>query len=233
MAEPLLLIPGLMCTDALFKPQMEAFSGSREVIVADHSRAGDMHEIARQILSDAPDSFALAGLSMGVYLSLEVMALEPRRVTRLALLDGKARLDTAQQITARHELIAMADEGNYLEITTDVLLDRLIAPGNAAEPELRDTVIQMAIDTGEAVFRRQMAAILNRPDYLAELSAIACPTLILTGGLDVITSPECATEMATKVPHAVLNLVSGCGHLSTLEKPDTVNAAMQDWLDKT
>lgn len=233
MAEPLLLIPGLMCTGTLFKPQIDAFSGNREVIVADHTGADDMHEIARQILGDAPDSFALAGLSMGVYLSLEIMALAPNRVTRLALLDGKARRDTARQIAARHDLIAMADEGNYLEITTEVLLSRLIAPDKAAEPEMCDAIIQMAIDTGEVVFRRQMAAILNRSDYLTGLFDIACPTLILTGELDVITPPECATEMATQVPHAVLNLVPGCGHLSTLEKPDMVNAAMHSWLDKT
>jgi len=233
MAEPLLLIPGLMCAGALFKPQIDAFSGNREVIIANHCRADDMTEIARQILSDAPGSFALAGLSMGVYLSLEIMALAPNRVTRLALLDGRAGLDTPQQSAARRGLIAMADEGNYLEITTDVLLNRLIAPGSAAEPELRDCIIQMAIDTGEKVFRRQLAAILDRPDYLAGLADIACPTLILTGDLDVITPPECAMEMANGVPHAMLNLVPQCGHLSTLEKPEMVNEAIHDWLDKT
>ncbi len=233
MTEPLLLIPGLMCTGALFKSQTDTFAGSREVIVADHTCAGDMREIALQLLADAPDSFALAGLSMGVYLSLEIMSLAPGRVTRLALLDGKARLDIAQQTAARHQLIAMADEGNFLAITTDILLHRLIAPGNAADPELRDTIIQMATDTGEMKFRRQMAAILGRPDYLPGLSDITCPTLILTGELDVITPPECAVEMAAQVPNSVLDIVPGCGHLSTLEEPEVVNAAMRDWLDKT
>ena len=63
MPEPLLLIPGLMCTAALFGPQIEAFSGGREVLVANHTRASNMPGIARQILDDAPDRFALAGLS--------------------------------------------------------------------------------------------------------------------------------------------------------------------------
>ena len=233
MTEPLLLIPGLMCTGALFNPQIDTFAGSREVIVADHTRADDMREIALRILADAPDSFALAGLSMGVYLSFEIMSLAPGRVTRLALLDGKARLDTVQQTAARHQLIAMANEGNFLAITTDILLNRLIAPGNATDPELRDTIIQMATDTGEVKFRRQMAAILGRPDYLPRLTDIACPTLILTGELDVITPPECAVEVAAQIPHAVLDIVPGCGHLATLEEPAMVNAAMRDWLDKT
>ena len=127
----------------------------------------------------------------------------------------------------------MADEGNYLKITTEVLLDRLIAPGSVTEPALCNTIIQMAIDTGEKVFRRQMAAILDRSDYLAGLADIACPALILTGDLDVITPPECAMEMATRIPHAMLDLVPQCGHLSTLEKPEMVNEAMHAWLDKT
>ena len=233
MAEPLLLVPGLMCTPALFKPQLDAFSDSREVVVADHTCADNMHDIARNILDSAPDRFALGGLSMGVYLSLEIMALAPNRVTRLALLDGKANLDTAQQTASRHALLEMADKGNFLAITTQVLLSRLIAPGNVTLAGLRDTVIQMAIDTGETGFRRQMAAILKRRDYLEELSDITCPTLILTGELDAITPPACAREMARQVPQAVLDIVPCCGHLSTLEKPQTVNVALRAWLEKT
>ena len=233
MAEPLLLVPGLMCTRELFNPQLDAFSDSREIVVADHACADNMHDIAVRILESAPDRFALAGLSMGVYVSLQIITLAPDRVTRLALLDGKARLDTSDQIASRRALIEMADAGNYLPITTQVLLNRLIAPGSTTRPGLQDTIIQMAIDTGEAGFRRQMAAILKRPDYLAGLSEIACSTLILTGELDAITPPECATEMAELVPNAVLHLVAACGHLCTLEQPDAVNSALRDWLDKT
>ena len=231
MAEPLLLIPGLMCTAALFEPQVNAFAGQRRVMVADHGRADDMDTIAGQILADAPDRFALAGLSMGVYLALEIMSIAPDRVTRLALLDGKARTDTAGELAARKALLKMADEGRYLNITYDVLLSRLVAAGRSLEPGLRDTIIEMAKDTGVTVFRRQMAAIINRRSYLSGLPAISCPTLVLTGKLDVITPPECAREVAGQIPGARLELVTGCGHLSTLEAPDAVNAAMATWLE--
>ena len=231
MPEPLLLIPGLMCTAALFEPQVSAFSDTRQVVVADHAGAHDMPAIAGQILETAPERFALAGLSMGVYLALEIMSLAPDRVTRLALLDGKARPDTPDELAARNALLEMADDGRYLNITYDILLFRLVAAGRSLEPDLRDTIVQMATDTGIEVFRRQMAAIINRRDYLAELRNIACPTLVLTGQLDEITPPECAQEMAGHIPHARLELIPGCGHLSTLEAPDAVNAAMKTWLE--
>lgn len=233
MTEPLLLIPGLMCTAELFAPQVEAFSRKRQVIVADHTRADTMEEIARQILEATPERFALAGLSMGVYLSLEIMKQAPERVTRLALLDGKARPDTAEITALRHQQLRMADEGRFLEITTDLLAPRLVAAHRAGDVALRRTIIQMAVDTGEAAFRRQMAAIIGRDDYLPVLGSITVPALVLTGELDVITPAECAREMADGIGGARLVLVPDCGHLATLEAPDAVNAELGRWLLET
>jgi pimeloyl-ACP methyl ester carboxylesterase len=230
MPEPLVLIPGLMCTGALFAPQAEAFSPEREVLMADHTRADTMEEIAAQILADAPQRFALAGLSMGVYLALEIIAQAPERVTRVALLDGKARPDTPEQIEARHGLLKMADEGRFLEITTDVLMGRLIAEHRLGDEDLRETVIRMAEDTGEAAFRRQMNAILTRRDYRPVLATVNCPALVLTGALDVITPAECAMEMHAAMPDAKLVILPGCGHLATLEAPFEVNAQLREWL---
>jgi pimeloyl-ACP methyl ester carboxylesterase len=230
MPEPLLLIPGLMCTGALFAPQVEAFRAGRKVIVADHTQRGSMAEIASQILTAAPQRFALAGLSMGVYLSLEIVAQAPERVTRLALLDGKARPDTADQTSGRKALLQMADEGRFMDITTGVLMQRLIAPHRLGDEALRQTIIRMAADTGEAAFRRQMNAIMTRRDYRPVLGQVNCPTLVLTGELDVITPPDCAREMTAGIAGADLQIVAACGHLATVEAPDVVTAALAGWL---
>jgi pimeloyl-ACP methyl ester carboxylesterase len=230
MPEPLLLIPGLMCTADLYAPQVEAFAPERETLVADHTQNDTMAGIARQILGAAPQRFALAGLSMGVYLSLEIMAQAPERVSRLALLDGKARPDTPEQTAGRTSLLRMADEGRFMDITTDVLMQRLIAAHRLDDERLRDTITRMAADTGEAAFRRQMHAIMARSDYRPVLAAVNCPTLVLTGELDVITPPDCAREMAAAIPVAELVLVPECGHLATLEAPEAVNAALSRWL---
>src|SRR3954449_6515221 len=93
MSDDLVLVPGLLCTQALFGPQIAALAPSRRIMVADHTRDDSMEAIARRLLADAPERFALAGLSMGGYAALAVMRLAPERVTRLSCFDQGARSD--------------------------------------------------------------------------------------------------------------------------------------------
>ena len=94
-ATKLVLVPGLLCTKALWAPQMAALADIADISVADHTRHDTMAGIARSILAAAPERFALAGLSMGGYIAYEIMRQAPERVTRLALLDTGSRADRA------------------------------------------------------------------------------------------------------------------------------------------
>src|SRR5512145_1996290 len=105
MAEVLVLIPGLACTSRLFDPQIQALSDGRTVLVADHMRDDSIPAIAARLLSETPERFTLAGLSMGGYVAMEVMRQAPERVTRLALLDTRATPDTPEESERRRELI--------------------------------------------------------------------------------------------------------------------------------
>src|ERR671921_1328736 len=111
MAETLVLIPGLACTSRLYEAQIAALSGERTMVVADHARDDSIHGIAARLLREAPERFSLAGLSMGGYVALEVMRQAPGRVERLALLDTRARQDTAEEASRRRGLLALAQRG--------------------------------------------------------------------------------------------------------------------------
>ena len=56
------------------------------------------------------------------------------------------------------------------------------------------------------------------------------PTLVLVGDGDELTPPGLSKEICADIAGARLVVVPGCGHLSTLEKPDAVNAALAEWL---
>jgi len=71
---------------------------------------------------------------------------------------------------------------------------------------------------------------MGRPDSRPTLAVINCPTLVLVGEQDELTPPERAAEMAHGIRGAQLVSVPECGHLSTLEQPRAVTAALLDWL---
>ena len=86
MREPLLFIPGMMCDAQRFQPQIEHFSRTHNVMVACTTEGERIEEIASTILSDAPQKFALAGLSMGGIIAMEILRRAPERDANL--LDG-------------------------------------------------------------------------------------------------------------------------------------------------
>src|SRR5512132_4733362 len=93
---PLVLLPGLLCDAALWQHQIATLADLAEITVADLMQADQAGAAAQGVLASAPDEFALAGLSMGGYVALEIMRQAPDRVTRLALLDTSARPDTQE-----------------------------------------------------------------------------------------------------------------------------------------
>lgn len=229
MAETLVLIPGLACTARLFEPQISALSGDRDIIVADTTRDDSIEAMARRVLSEAPGRFALAGLSMGGYIALDIMRRAPERVERLALLDTSARPDTPQSSDDRRRLIALAEAGRLDEIHA-ALWPRLVHPHRRDDPGLQDILLHMMRETGAEAYIRQQRAIMGRLDSRPMLPGIEIPTLVLVGDGDAITPPEVAREMAEMVEWASLVVVPQAGHMSTLEAPERVTQALQMWL---
>jgi pimeloyl-ACP methyl ester carboxylesterase len=185
--------------------------------------------MAEATLEEAPDRFALAGLSMGGYCAFEIMRQAPQRVTRLALLDTSARQDTEEQRSRRRGLIELAQKGEFKGVTPR-LLPLFLHQDRLGDEALTSTVRSMAERVGKDAFLRQQTAIMGRPDSRPGLARIACPTVVLTGRQDLLTPPAMSEEIAAGIPGSRLVIVEDCGHLTTIERPDAVNAAFRDWL---
>lgn len=225
----LVLVPGLNCTADLFGPQIAAFGDRFDISVADHASDAAISDIARRLLAAAPPRFALAGLSMGGYVALEVMRQAPQRVERLALLDTRASADAPEDTEIRLAAIKFAETGRFDDIH-GILWPRLVHIKRLGDADLEAVVRRMAEKTGPARFIRQQRAVMARPDFQPGLAAIRCPTLVLVGEDDAITPRFMSEDMADVIAGAQLVVVPDCGHLSTLERPDAVNAALGGWL---
>jgi pimeloyl-ACP methyl ester carboxylesterase len=225
----LVLVPGLLCTRALWEPQIAALGDIADIAVADHMRHDTMDAIARSILAAAPERFALAGLSMGGYISYEILRQAPQRVTRLALLDTGCRADPPErkeQRLRRNELARREGAG----AVQDELMPLLIHKDRLGDKAFTGLIRQMAVDTGTEALVRQHAALMGRPDSRPFLASIKCPALVLVGQEDALTPVDIAQEIAVGIPGAQLEIIPDCGHLSTMERPEAVNRALRAWL---
>lgn len=226
---PLLLLPGVLCDGALWQHQTETLRDIADITVADLTREDQAGLAAQRLLAQAPEEFALAGLSMGGYVALEIMRQAPDRVMRLALIDTSARPDTHEKIRFRQELIDLARTGQFKGVTPR-LLPQLIHPDRLDDRPLTEAVLAMAERVGRDAFLAQQRLLMNRPDSRHDLGLIHCPTVVICGRQDGLTPLADSEEMAEKVRRGRLVVIEECGHLSTMERPQAVSAVLRYWL---
>ena len=228
---PIILVPGLNCSARLYAEQIPVLWQFGPVTVADHRRDDSMAALARRILAAAPPRFALVGLSMGGYAAFEIIRQAADRVVKLALLDTGAGAELPARTETRKPLIQLAQQGRFAEITDDqfpLLVHR--KPITLRLGSAWQAVRAMNEETGAEAYLNQQRAIIGRPDSRPGLAAIACPTLVLVGDEDQPTPPALAHEMANGIRGSRLVVVPACGHLSTMERPQAVTAALVEWM---
>ena len=226
----LLLLPGMMCDGDMWREQVDSLSSDVAISVGDIGGADSVEALAQSILEQAPEHFALAGLSMGGIIALEMWRQAPQRIERLALLDTNHHADLPERRDLRLEQIERVVAGELETVLRDELKPNYLADCHRNNLALLDTVLAMGLAQGPEVFARQSLALRNRPDSDATLLGIDCPTLVLCGDEDELCTPAVHEYMASRIPGATLVIVPECGHLSTMEQPQRVSAALHNWL---
>ncbi len=229
MSPTLILLPGLLNDARLWRHQARTLHAEAEVLLADLTHDDTLERMAHRVLAVAPRRFALAGLSMGGYVCMEIMRHSPERVERLALLDTTARPDTPEQSQRRLDGIAAARAGGFDKIMP-TMLPNLLCPASLADDGITKVVKDMARTLGKDAYIRQQNAIMGRPDSRESLSRVRCPTLVLCGADDTLTPPDRHDEIAALIPGARRVTIPDCGHLSPIEQPEAVSAALVEWL---
>jgi pimeloyl-ACP methyl ester carboxylesterase len=233
IATPVVLLPGLVCDASVWTHARNALSEHAPVSIAEYGTLDSLGTMAEKVLREAPAHFALAGHSMGGRIALEVFRRAPERITALALLDtGVAPLapgDAGERETAgRHELLAIAQTQGMAAMATRWVQGMIWSP-RLQDRALVDSVIDMMARSSAEVFAAQIRALLARPDAGDLLMQILCPTLVLCGEQDAWAPALRHREMAARIRGAQLVLVPECGHMCTLERPETVTRALLDW----
>ncbi len=230
--ERLVLVPGLLCNERLWAPQISHFKDRYVCEVPDLTQEDRIEKLAISVLKRVRGKFNLVGLSMGGYVALEIMRMAPERVKRLALIDTKARADSPEQKRRRRGLLALAGRGKFKGVTPH-LMPLLIHPDRMEDVALTEEIYKMAEEVGQAAFVRQQTAILDRESHLNVLPEIKCPTQVICGRQDLITPLDCAEEIHSGISESELLTVENCGHLSNMEEPELVNKTLDNWLQRS
>ena len=227
---PLVLLPGMMCDERLFAPQISELSKQREVHFAQLSGHETITELATEVLNNAPPVFALAGLSMGGIVAMEVLSQAADRVERLALLDTNPLAELSDVAKRRGPQIDAVKSGQLKEIIRDEMKPNYLFDG-VKKTETLKLCMDMALDIGPDAFIRQSIALRDRVDQKNTLRKYKRPALVLCGRHDVLCPLERHELMHTLLENSKLEIIEDAGHLPTLEQPKITTTALASWLE--
>jgi len=239
---PLVLVHGFPLDNRIWEAQLSALSDKYRVIAPDlpgfgksqppkpftmESLADSLHAFLSQIKA-LP--FALAGLSMGGYMSFAYERKYPTDLKALILVDTKAEADTPDGKTGRNKMIETARTSGSPAIAAAMMPKMLSPQSLQSRPQLVQQVKTIMEACPAQTIEYALAAMRDRNDFRDCCPSVAIPTLIIVGDADAITPPAVAESMNKSIPHSKLNLIKGAGHLSTMEQPEQVNQAMRQFL---
>lgn len=225
----LVFASGQLLTDEVWAPQAAALAEVATPRFSDHGRDDTIVGMAARLLAEGPPRFHLMAHAMGGFTAFEVMRQAPRRVLSLMLVATLATSDGPAQTERRRGYIRLVEGGRF-DAVVEERIPILVHPARREDAPLLDTVRRMARETGPERFLGQQRAIMGRIDSRPSLAAITVPTLLVRGAQDGITTEDQQQEMLASLPNGRLITIEDCGHLPTLEKPQTTNGIVLDWL---
>ena len=226
---PLVMIPGMMCDERIFAPQIEELASKRSVHIADISKHDNISDLAADVLSHAPPKFCLIGHSMGGIVAMEICAQDPKRIEKLVLMDTNPLAELEEVKLKREPQISDALSGKLINVIRDEM-----KPNYLASSENQDIILniclEMALSLGPKVFINQSRALQTRADQQSNIQSINIPVLIMCGSEDKLCTVERHEMMHNMISNSELKIINNAGHMPTLEQPSETTEVLKEWL---
>jgi len=175
----------------------------------------------------------IVGASLGALIAQELLISSPELVRCAVLIATKARSDALRDAQARAEQ-ALAESGVKLPPDHYAVTAALQALSPATLND--DKTVQLWLDTFRLSPGGDAGAgqvwVDTSDDRRNALRNVSAPCRVIAFEHDVITPPHLAAEVAEALPDCDYVQIPDCGHFGYLERPDEVNAAIVEFLDK-
>ena len=222
---PIVWIHGYPHSPKIFEPQLE-IKGYRHIRPDLRNVNGTtMRDYARAVLDDIDvDRAVFAGVSMGGYITMQIVRDAPQRVLALILMSTRETADDDAGRAARMRAIeTIRTQG--AKAVTDALLPKMIV-SEAVQVEGRK-ILESVPPEGMI---NALQAMASRPDSTETLRNANVPALIIAGDKDPITPPSDGERMVTLMRDAELAPIANAAHLANYERPQQVNHIIEAWL---
>ena len=225
----LVMIPGMMCDERIFSPQIDSLGDEIELTIADISRFSSVVDLASDVLKKAPRKFSLLGHSMGGIIAMEMYSQEPNRIEKLILMDTNPNSELEEVKSKREPQIKDVSEGRLLNVMRDEMKPNYLAQSRNQSSVL-NVCMDMALSLGPDVFINQSRALQTRADQQSNIQSINIPVLIICGSEDKLCTVERHEMMHNMISNSELKIINNAGHMPTLEQPSETTEILKEWL---
>jgi len=174
----------------------------------------------------------IAGFSMGGYITLRAMEIEPDRFRGLILCDTKAEADDDAGRLKRAGAIKSIDTDGVEQFVSSFVPMTFCDDAPLRIPDIYNNTLEQAKATPPTGVKGCLLAMAARTDTTASLSNIKIPTLLLVGEDDAITPPNVMRTMHERISGSEMVTVPGAAHMAPVEQPEIVNQAIVEFLGK-
>jgi pimeloyl-ACP methyl ester carboxylesterase len=202
--------------------------GRGETPAPSDGRLTDYGDFVQALLEALPAPAGVAGFSMGGYVALELARRRPGRLSALALVDTRASADDEAGRAKRDEAIATVRASGVAAIA-EAMRPRLLSPRSLSNRDLVERLDRIMKRQKPETVEADLTAMRDRPDARDGLRDLDVPTLVVVGEEDALTPPADSEAMAAAIPGARLVRIGGAGHLTPMERPGAVAAALGDF----
>lgn len=246
--QPVVLLHGYPLNHRMWASQIEALSPHCRVIApdlrgfgestlaeGDGDRGVSMAEYAADVaaLLDAigvTEPVILCGFSMGGYIMWQFLRQFPERVKAFVPCDTRAIADTPE---ARAGRLKTASEvsAKGVEPIIEAMLPKLVSEATCqSQPDVVVELTAIMRSCRPAAIAAALRGMAERPDVTAELSKFTQPALVIVGAGDAISPSDEMRGIADKLPNARFVEIPSSGHMTTMENPTAVNAALVEFI---
>ena len=231
---PLLLLPGNMCDERLWRPASERMAeAGYKVEHAPPLVQDSIGAMAQKVLAATDGPLVAIGFSMGAIVAAEMARRSPERITALGLVAFNASADLPERAAVRPRQQDDVRAGKLMQVVAEELKPNYLADAKRSDADLLDTVMEMALSLGPDTFVAQSEALRLRDDLRPALPNLAMPVMLACGDEDRLCPPDWHLRWAQMIgAKAQFTEIAGAGHLVPLEQPDALADALIGWLAK-